>query len=98
MKKKLLTGLMTASLALGSLLFSPTASADIQTYEGKGEYIMSDYETPVVAKERAKARAMANAQCSRIGGRVPLIVFQDEQSPIDERRDHYGHEQHCRCA
>ena len=62
MKRKLLAGLMSATLALGSLMFTPSAAAEIREYVGTGEYIMSDYETPVVAKERAKARAMANAQ------------------------------------
>lgn len=62
MKKKLLAGLMAASLSISSLMWSPTVNAEIKPYEGVGEYIMSDYETPVVAKERARARALANAQ------------------------------------
>ena len=62
MKKNLLAGMFAASLSINSFLFVPTAEAEIQTYVGTGEYIMSDYETPAIAKERAKARALANAQ------------------------------------
>ena len=36
---------------------SPLASAEVKTYEGTGEYVMSDFETPDIAKQRAKARA-----------------------------------------
>ncbi len=35
--------------------------AEIRTYEGVGEYIMSDFETPNIAKQRAKARAEQHA-------------------------------------
>lgn len=35
--------------------------AEIRTYEGVGEYIMSDFETPDIAKQRAKARAEQHA-------------------------------------
>ena len=47
---------------LGMLLFVNPASAEIQTYDGEGVYIMSDFETPEIGKERAKARAERNAQ------------------------------------
>lgn len=43
------------------LLFTPTADAEIQTYEGNGEYLMSDFEAMPVAKERAKNRAEEDA-------------------------------------
>ena len=33
------------------------SQAEVKTYEGVGEYIMSDFETPDIAKQRAKARA-----------------------------------------
>ena len=44
------------------LLTASSASAEIKTYEGVGEYVMSDFETPDVAKLRAKQRAEASAQ------------------------------------
>ncbi|SDZ84398.1 tetratricopeptide repeat protein [Selenomonas ruminantium] len=44
-----------------SLTFLPVAHAEIMTYEGTGEYIMSDFETPDIAKQRAKARAEQHA-------------------------------------
>ena len=47
---------------IGGLLLSGTASAEIVTYEGVGQYVMSDFETPDVAKLRAKQRAEASAQ------------------------------------
>ena len=55
MKKIVLLTFLTL-FALASL-----ANAEIQTYEGTGEYIMSDFETPDIAKQRAKARAEQNA-------------------------------------
>ena len=39
-----------------------SANAEVRTYEGFGEYVMSDFETPDVAKQRAKQRAEADAQ------------------------------------
>ena len=38
-----------------------TANAERKTYIGVGEYVMSDFETPDIAKQRAKARAEQNA-------------------------------------
>lgn len=50
------------ALLLGlSLTFIPIAHAEVMTYEGTGEYIMSDFETPDIAKQRAKVRAEQNA-------------------------------------
>ena len=43
------------------LSYLPVAHAEIMTYEGTGEYIMSDFETPDVAKQRAKVRAEQHA-------------------------------------
>ena len=45
----------------GSFFISSTANAEVKTYTGEGEYLMSDFETPDVAKQRAKARAEQNA-------------------------------------
>ena len=39
-----------------------TANAEIVTYEGVGQYVMSEFETPDVAKLRAKDRAEKAAQ------------------------------------
>lgn len=44
-----------------NLSFYPIAHAEVMTYEGIGEYIMSDFETPDIAKQRAKIRAEQNA-------------------------------------
>ena len=73
--KKILHKLIAASMIAGSMTFTPTinnfdvsmtfmpvAHAEIKTYEGIGEYVMSDFETPDVAKQRAKVRAEQNAQ------------------------------------
>ncbi len=42
-------------------MVSSIACAEIMTYEGTGEYVMSDFETPDIAKQRAKVRAEQNA-------------------------------------
>ena len=47
---------------LGLFMLATGASAEIRTYEGEGIYVMSDFETPELAKERAKSRAERNAQ------------------------------------
>ena len=49
-------------ILFAGILFCSTANAEIQTYEGYGEYVMSDFETPEVAKQRAKQRAESAAQ------------------------------------
>ncbi len=49
-------------LLICGMLITSSASAEIKTYEGVGEYVMSDFETPDVAKQRAKQRAEAAAQ------------------------------------
>ena len=43
-------------------IFASNVHAEIKTYTGVGEYVMSDFENPDVAKQRAKARALQNAQ------------------------------------
>lgn len=50
-----------AALTMGSTWFCPLADAEVRSYTGVGEYAMSDFETPEVAKQRAKARAEQNA-------------------------------------
>ena len=50
------------ALMIGGLLMANVANAEVRTYEGVGEYVMSDFETPDIAKQRAKARAEQEAQ------------------------------------
>ena len=47
--------------AVAFFMVSSIACAEIMTYEGTGEYVMSDFETPDIAKQRAKVRAEQNA-------------------------------------
>ena len=54
-KKKFLNAM--AALLIGGSFLIPTADAEVKTYTGEGEYLMSDFETPEVAKQRAKNRA-----------------------------------------
>lgn len=51
---KKVVGILMVGVSFSFLLL---AHAEIKTYEGKGEYIMSDFETPDIAKQRAKVRA-----------------------------------------
>lgn len=60
-KKKLLRGILAAAIG-GSLFFPSVTSAEIKSYIGEGEYVMSDFETPEIAKQRAKSYAERNAQ------------------------------------
>ena len=50
------------ALVIGGLLMANVANAEVRTYEGVGEYVMSDFETPDIAKQRAKVRAEQAAQ------------------------------------
>ena len=54
-------GILTAVIG-GNLFFPAETSAEIKTYTGVGEYLMSDFETPEVAKQRAKIYAERDAQ------------------------------------
>ena len=47
---------------LTMFFFASIAYAEIKNYTGTGEYIMSEYETLDVAKQRAKQKAERNAQ------------------------------------
>lgn len=53
---------VTALIIGGNFLIAPVANAEVKTYTGEGEYLMNDFETPDVAKQRAKSRAEQNAQ------------------------------------
>ncbi|MBQ3434903.1 MAG: tetratricopeptide repeat protein, partial [Selenomonadaceae bacterium] len=44
------------------LMGTSPVNAEVRNYDGVGEYIMSDFETPDVAKQRAKLYAERNAQ------------------------------------
>ena len=57
---------LSAALIVASLFAAPCAEAEIKSYDGVGEYIMSDFETPDVAKQRAKMYAERNA-CEKAG-------------------------------
>lgn len=54
--------MLAAILAAGGLFFSSTVNAEIMTYEGTDEYIMSEFETLDIAKQRAKQKAARAAQ------------------------------------
>ena len=57
---------LSAALIVGSLLCGSNVNAEVRNYDGVGEYIMSDFETPDVAKQRAKMYAERNA-CEKAG-------------------------------
>ena len=53
---------LAAVLVAGSLFSMPVANAEIKTYEGTDEYIMNEFETLDIAKQRAKQKAERVAQ------------------------------------
>ena len=53
---------LAAAILASNLLFMPTSHAEIKTYEGTDEYIMSEFETIDIAKQRAKQKAERAAQ------------------------------------
>ena len=60
--KKFLSVLLTTAI----FLIASIVHAEVKTYEGVGEYYMSDFETFEVAQQRAKQRAEQNA-CEKAG-------------------------------
>lgn len=48
-------------IVLHLISMMPLCFADVRDYEGVGHYVMSDFETPDVAKQRAKSRAEQSA-------------------------------------
>lgn len=60
--KKSLRKLLAAGLIAGTLFIAAPVDAEIRTYEGTDEYIMSEFETIDVAKQRAKQKAERAAQ------------------------------------
>ena len=57
---------LAAAIIASNLFLMPAVNAEVKTYEGIGEYQMSDFETPDTAKQRAKQRAEQNA-CEKAG-------------------------------
>lgn len=55
--KKFLTALIASSL-----LIMPNALAQVMTVTGSDDYVMSEFETIDIAKQRAKQKAMRAAQ------------------------------------
>ena len=53
---------LAALFAAGAIFTASTSSAQVQTCEGTDEYIMSEFETIDVAKQRAKQKAERAAQ------------------------------------
>ena len=51
---------------VGNFFFASPVQAEVQTYTGVGEYLMSDFETFDIAQQRAKQRAEQNA-CEQAG-------------------------------
>ncbi len=58
---KLLRKLLAASVVVGSLIFSPSAYAEIQTYEGVGECLIDEQITPESAEKFARFEAELDA-------------------------------------
>ncbi|MBQ3443301.1 MAG: tetratricopeptide repeat protein [Selenomonadaceae bacterium] len=50
------------SVVTGSLLLMSSLHAQVMTYTGSDEYIMSEFETIDIAKQRAEQKAIRNAQ------------------------------------
>ena len=61
MKKYIFCGKLLLCLLAVLIYAIPLASAEKKNFHGIGEYIMSDYETPTVAEQRALAYAKQRA-------------------------------------
>lgn len=53
---------LAAALIAGSLFATSPVNAEVKTYEGTDEYIMNEFETIDIAKQRARQKAERNAQ------------------------------------
>lgn len=60
--KNSLRKFLAAGLIAGSLFVVSPVDAEVRTYEGTDEYIMSEFETIDIAKQRAKQKAERAAQ------------------------------------
>ena len=81
MFKKKLCPLFFVSMIISSLMFISIAQAEIETYEGRGEYLRTD-ETIEYSKEQAKLEAerdVSRQVCMYIRGR-----YQNRDSTLDE--------------
>ena len=74
MYKKVLRSLMGMSIILTNLMFMLTAQAEIETYEGHGEFLRTD-ETMEYAKQEAKLEAERD-----ISRQVYIHIKQHSQS------------------
>ena len=59
---KPLRKLLATTLIAGSLFSASTVNAEVKTYTGSDEYVMSEFETIDIAKQRARQKAERNAQ------------------------------------
>ena len=60
--KKSLRKFLSAALIAGSLFATSSVNAEVRIYEGSDEYVMSEFETIDMAKQRAKQKAERAAQ------------------------------------
>lgn len=60
--KRSLRKILTAAFIAGSLFASSSVNAEVRIYEGSDEYVMSEFETIDMAKQRAKQKAERAAQ------------------------------------
>ena len=60
--RKIFRRTLTAIFIIAGLLTAAIVGAAVQIFEGSGQYIMSDFENPDIAKQRAQQRAEQNAQ------------------------------------
>lgn len=64
--EKIFRRALTALLIVTGLLAASIGHAEVKTYEGVGEYFMSDFETFDIAQQRAQQRAERDA-CEKAG-------------------------------
>ena len=64
--KKFFRRALTAIFVVAFMISASVACAEVKNYTGVGEYYMSDFETPEIAKQRAKQRAEQDA-CEQAG-------------------------------
>ena len=64
--KKFFRRALTAIFVVAFMISASVVNAEVKNYTGVGEYYMSDFETPEIAKQRAKQRAEQNA-CEKSG-------------------------------
>ncbi|MBR1646386.1 MAG: hypothetical protein IJ685_06375, partial [Selenomonadaceae bacterium] len=60
--KKFFRHALTTLIVFVTLLFAVIVGAAVQTFEGTGKYIMSEFETEEIAQKRAIQKATEDAQ------------------------------------